>query len=231
MLLPGRSADELQQHRWDTGLHIQMVPDFSEYIEEIHLDNYFTAYSYFNLNICDEFALEKLVSTRTGDEITALEIRQRIQEVWKESKPGKPRMIEADELDDILGAQHRRLFPLINANPVLNVHFMPEEILYQLFSFKYHEVPPERAQFIINTREQTEWSKDDLQAVIGENYLKTFLHHYIGVITWFWELNIQSFENDQDQASLRWVIARVPEEGESHDTIQLRLIEEDIIFE
>jgi hypothetical protein len=228
---PGKSADELQQYRWDTGLHLQLVPDFSAYIAEACLEAYFTPYSYFNLNICDEFALQRLVSTRTGDEIAALEIRRRVEEAWKESKPGRPRMIEADELPSVLGVHHDALFPLINAEPVLNVHFVPREVLYQLFSFKYHAVPAERAQFILSAREGTEWSRNELQAVIGERYQKTFLHHYIGVTTWFWELQVQCIENGQAQAALRWVLARVPEESADCDAVEFRVIEEDISFD
>jgi hypothetical protein len=230
LLQPGRSADELQQYRWDTGLHLRLVPDFSEYVPEASLELYFTPYSYFNLNICDEFALERLISVRTGDEIAAIEIRQRIQEAWKESKADEPRMIEADELDDLLGSHYEMLFPLINVEPVLNVHFIPREILYQLFSFTYHDVPLDRAQFIINARDGTEWTKDELQALIGDKYQKTFLHHYIGVITWFWELQVQCVD-DEVHALLRWVLARMPVERETYDAVEFRLIEEDISFE
>jgi hypothetical protein len=231
LLQPGKSADELQQHRWNTGLHLRLAPGFSEYIAEANLETYFTPYSYFNLNICDEFALEKLISTRTGDEIAAMEIRRRVQEAWKESKPGKPRMIEADELDDILGSHFEKLFPLINVEPVLNIHFISREILYQLFSFEYHDVPPERARFIVNARERAEWSRNELQALIGDKYQKTFLYHYLGVMTWFWELQVQYVENERAQASLRWVLARVPEESGTYDTVEFRLIEEEISFE
>ena len=228
---PGKSADELQQHRWETGPHLRLTPDFSAYIAEACLGAFFTPYSYFNPNICDEFALERLISTRTGDEIAAMEIRRRVQEAWRESKPGKPRMIEADELDDMLGSHREALFPLVNVEPALNVHFVPREILYQLFSFKYHDVPSERAQFIINTREQTEWSSAELESVIGEKYQKTFLHHYLGVMTWFWELQVRYIDSEQVQATLRWVLAKVPQENGIYDTVEFRLIEEERSFE
>jgi hypothetical protein len=224
----GKSADELQQYRWDTGMHAHLVPDYVDYIEEQNLEIYFTVYNYFNINICDEFALERLICTRTGDEIAAFEIRTKVQEFWRERQPDKPEMIEADELTDILGSNYTELYPVVNVEPVLNIHFVPENILLQLLSFEYHDIPRSRVQFIIDSRKNSEWSTDDLNTVIGQNYQKTFLHHYLGVITWFWELHVIIIEDDKSSAALKWIIARVPHENGSPYNVSFRLIEEEI---
>jgi hypothetical protein len=223
----GKSSDELQQYRWDTGIHLNMDPDYLDFFTHDVLNQYFTPYNFFNINICDEFALENLYFVRTGDRDKARLFRQRIQDFWKGSKPGKPRMIEPADLKSFLGLEYKRLFPLINAEPVFNVHFVPEEIISQLFSYQYHSVPHNVLEYIMDRRMTQEWSISELEMIIGEKYKKTFLHHYIGVTTWFWQIEITSSNDGLSPLTLRWIVVRIPQESEREDEIEYRLLEEE----
>ncbi len=223
----GKSSDELQQYRWDTGIHLNMEPDYLEFFTQDILDRYFTTYNFFNINICDEFALENLYFVRTGDRDKARLFRQKIQDFWKGSKPGKPRMIEPADLKSFLGLEYARLYPLMNAEPVFNVHFIPEEILSQLFTYEYHSVPHNVLEFLVDGRMNQEWSIGELEVIIGDNYKKTFLHHYIGVTTWFWQIEITSSNDEHGPLTLRWIVVRVPQDSGREDEIEYRLLEEE----
>jgi len=225
----GKSSDELQQYRWDTGIHLNMEPDYLDFFPPVILNRYFTTYNFFNINICDEFALENLYFVRTGDRDKARLFRQKIQDFWKGSKPGKPRMIEPADLKSFLGLEYARLYPLMNAEPVFNVHFMPEEILSQLFTYEYHSVPHNVLEFLVGGRMNQEWSIGELEVIIGDNYKKTFLHHYIGVTTWFWQIEITSSNDEHGSLTLRWIVVRVPQDSEREDEIEYRLLEEEFL--
>jgi len=225
----GKSSDELQQYRWDTGLHFTMEPDFLDFFTHDVLNQYFTPYNFFNINICDEFALENLYFIRTGDRDKARLFRQKIQDYWKGSKPGKPRMIEPEDLKSFLGLDYEVLFPLVNAAPVINVHFVPEDILHQLFSYEYHNIPQNVFEFIVSSRMNQEWSINELEVIIGDTYKKTFLHHYIGVTTWFWQIEVTSSSDVHGPLTLRWIVVRIPIESEKEDEIEYRLLEEEFL--
>ncbi len=223
----GKSSAELQQYRWDTGLHLHLMPDFQEFFSAGVLHSFFTPYSYFNINICDEFAVENLYFLRTGDKEKARLFRLKIQEYWKGSTPGKPRMVEPGELEGFLGSDFEVLFPLLNASPAINVHFAPEDILYQLLSYQYHNVPQSTAEFLLYNRGTQEWNEDELESIIGERYKSTFLHHYVGVTTWFWQIEIETHSGEYGHVSLKWIVARIPSGPKNSDQREYRLIEEE----
>jgi hypothetical protein len=82
VLLPG-SADAVQQFREDTGLHL----DFGAYRPFVGTADpaaLLTTYGWFNVNICDEFALRKVALARTSDLALAEELRGRVQQIGRE---------------------------------------------------------------------------------------------------------------------------------------------------
>jgi hypothetical protein len=223
LLKIGKSPEELQQFRWESGLQSNKLSGYSDFFSSDVLNVYFTLYSYFNINICDEFAIEKLVQLRTGDKDRGASLRTKIQNFWTGSVPEKPRMVERDELASFMGSDYETLFPIVNVEPVFNIHFVPEEILHQLFTFKYHEISHGVFEYIINNRDYHEWGEDDLSAIIGEKYNTTYLHHYFGAVTWFWQLEIAK----SDSVRLKWILARIPQEKIRGTAVKLRLVEEE----
>ncbi len=224
-----KSSSEFQQYRLDTGIHLDLNPIFLDFFTEQNLVNYFTPYNYFNINICDEFILESLFIIRIGDKEKAELFRQKIQNLWKDSEPGNPEMIEPVILKSFMGLDYYELFPVVNAEPVINIHFVPVDIIYQLFSYHYHDISRNKVDFLINNRDSHEWSMEDLKVIIGEKYKSTFLHHYLGVITWFWQIDVRLIDDEPTSMKLKWIIARIPQEMDGDMKKEFRLIEEEFL--
>lgn len=212
----GKTVQELQQFREDSGIHLNIETAFHDFLEEENTEEFFTAYNYFNINISDEFVLRKLYYIRTGNMEEAEVFHTKIQNTRIEKKQIEPQDVESF----LSGFNYDILFPLLNAEPVMNIHFVHEKILEDLFS--YYEVPDGKAESIISLRESSEWTVDDLGAMIGEKYAETLLHHYLGCRTWFWKIYVEG-----EKLKLTRIIARLPEEKEEGEP-EFRLVEEDL---
>ena len=234
LLKPGRSSSEFQQFRWETGPALRLFPLYGDFLSESSIRSYFTQYSYFNVNICDEFAFENLVFIRTGDRERARILRKKLVLLWEESEDGAPKMVEPNQLAGFLETDYAVLFPVVNAEPAINVHFAPAEILRQLFLIHHHDISAEAVDYILKNRGMEEWSVDDLVFIAGPRYQKTFLHHYVGVRTWFWEIRVSLIDKtggdgkpSSTQRSLQWIVARVPLEASSSGGEEFRVVEEE----
>lgn len=213
VLQPGKTAQELQQFREDTGIHLNLKREFAGFVDEDTIGTLFTPYTYFNINISDEFVLRKLYAIRSLDSAAAEVFHTRIQSARAEKK-----IIAPEDLADFLGpGDYSILFPVANAEPAMNIHFAPEPILTALFS--HYQVPPEKIGPILSLRESAEWTAEDIEDLIGEKYSETLLHQYLGVKTWFWKIVATG-----DDLTLSWIVARVP--GPEETEVELRLIEE-----
>lgn len=178
--------------------------------------------------------LEKLYAARTGDPETAKMVSQMLNDYWKGSSPGNPKMIEPDQLEGFLGTEkYEELFPLVIAEPLINIHFAPEEVLYTLFRYEFHNTIEYFAQYLIEQRKGKKFTLDELDNLIRDKtwqqhpYKKTFLHHYIGVKTWFWELTIETEDDTDNKMKLCWIVSRVPQKPIDQDKIEYRLVEEE----
>ncbi len=208
-----KTAAELQQFRENTGIHSDLS-SFLNFFEEDYIKGFFTVYNYFNINICDEFVLRKLYLIRSFNWEEAERFHTRVQEIRIKKK-----QIENEDLKEFLDeSDYNLLFPVVNAEPVMNIHFVPERILNGLC--EYYEVPKEKAERIIVLREASELTIKDVKELMGKEYEESLLHHYLGIRTWFWKINIVG-----EHLELTRIIARIPQEGEE-TRAELRLIEE-----
>ncbi len=211
----GKTALEFQQFREDTGIHLKLST-FLDFIEEDYIEEYFTTYSYFNINISDEFVLRKLYFIRSSDLEEAEIFHTRVQNVRINKEH-----IENKDLKEFLGeTDYDLLFPIVNAEPVMNIHFIPEAVLKRLYA--YYKIPEERADKIMVLRESSELPLEELSELIGKEYKESLLYHYLGVRTWFWEIKVTG-----NRMELNRIIARMPPEGEEVRA-EFRLIEEGI---
>jgi hypothetical protein len=71
-------------------------------------------------------------------------------------------------------------------------------------------------------RESTEWSRESLAGLIGPGYADSALDQYLGVRTWFWGITVTV-----GGSRLRWIVARVPDEGGKLGEPVFRLLEEE----
>ncbi len=214
VLLPGKTVQDLQQFREETGIHADLTRAFGDFIEKERIEELFTAYGWFNVNTCDEFVLRRLFLLRSGDPQGAEEFHARIQR----ARIGRE-VVSPEALEGFLGPQaFALLFPLVNAEPAMNVHFVPEGVLRALFA--HFDVPAGRAREILDRRSSSEWTEGGLESLIGVPYRATLLHEYLGTRTWFWRIEVSS-----DRARLVRVVARVPAREET-EAAELRLLEE-----
>ena len=202
VLRPGRTAQELQQFREDTGLHLNLRPDYEPLIEAEELGRIFTPYGYFNINLTDEFVLRKLHWQRGADLQAAESFRIMVQQVRVQK-----RVIDPEALPQFLGEEnYRLLFPVVNAEAVMNAHFVPEKVLEGLF--RHYGQPRERLARLLASRQGAELTESDLQALLGERSGEASpLRPFLGLKTWFWRITVEG-----GTRGLTWIVARVPRE-------------------
>ena len=236
ILKDDNNFDDLQNFREESGLHIDLQTAFKDIIEETPLKDLFTSYNYFNINTSDEYPLCKLYEIRTGKK-TSTEFQEKIQEARirtsAKDKPDNRKHISKENLKEFLETDFDVLYPLINTEPVMNIHFCPEAIVKHVLS--HYDIPESdnKALQLITNRKTQEFTLDELSEFIGadeESYMQLFVNQYLGVQTWFWRITVSGPEDkNQNRPELKWIIARVPEITEDATEIRFRLIEETYI--
>ncbi len=215
-LKPGVTAQELQQYREDTGLHLD-IARYGRFVGAADLETLFTTRGWFNVNIADEFALRKAALARTGDLALAEDLRSRVQQARVRRRPEDPlRLIGREDLEDLLGAAHGDLFPVVCAEPAMNVHFAPERVVEALVA--HYNAGRELGGRILAERASGEMNEERLAALLGPAAKKTPLAHYLGVCTWFWRITVTG-----PSRRLVWVLARQPRQAGSGGAGEARL--------
>ncbi|MBN1697776.1 MAG: hypothetical protein JW881_09695 [Spirochaetales bacterium] len=215
----------------DEGIQYPLSPAYDDYFEEDILKTFCTPYSYFNFNLCYEYMLEKVCELRTGSENEA----RRFHDMYAQKILAEKKIIDDNrELENWFTHQHLggrmfdQLFPIVNVEPAMNVHFMPEEILRGLLSFPPFNIKNHAgiAEQILKVREENEkgLTLKGLKSIIGSSlqYPGKRIYHYLGVFTNFWEIRVM-----MEESELRWIVARVPQK-KATDDIVYKLLEEDI---
>lgn len=216
LLMPGASADELQQYREDNGL--QLVPEsWAEFIDKDVYANYFSCYGWANINLIDEFAARSLATALTGSDSAGEEIRVKIQNLLSTQ-----RLETTAGLGTLLGANFESLYPAFNAEPSMNINFVPELILRELLSYPdYHiDNPGARTSSILSLRETKAIDMKEIPGLLGVDANNRILC-YFGSITWFREIRLED-----KRGTFSVIVARIPpEHGEEMAKPQYRRIE------
>jgi hypothetical protein len=202
VLRPGRTASELQQFREDSGLHLNLLEAYAPFIQEQELERLFTAYGWFNINITDEFVLRRLHWLRGADLQAAESFRIMVQQARIQK-----RSIDPEALPEFLGEEnYRLLFPVINAEAAMNVHFVPEAVLEGLF--RHYGEPAGNLARLLANRRGSELTQADLQELLRDRTdRRSPLAPFLGLQTGFWRITVESRDRQ-----LSWVVARVPRE-------------------
>jgi hypothetical protein len=201
LLIPGKTADELQQYREDSGLS-PFDGAYKTFFTEEAMKNSVTGYGWANINISDEFALRKLCAAATASEAFAEILHGKVQQLLIEKK-----LLGREELAFFLGTRVAELFPLMNVEPAMNVNFVDPLILRELIAYPdYHlSGATAKADSILSTRLGREIKPQDLSFLFGVE-ANHILLQYFGCRTWFWEI---SAEKDNRRCVL--VVAALPE--------------------
>jgi hypothetical protein len=201
LLSAGTTAQQLQQRREDKGISTDVASEYADLIAESALPRYFTGYGYANPNVTDEFALRKLYEVRMADREGAEVFHTRMQSALMRKK-----LLKRDDLRELLGLDYGRLFPLVNVEPVLNIHFVEPLILGELISLPELRIPRPReiAQALVDFRDSSEVTAERLRQIVGAPE-DNRIYQYLGVVTWFWKLTVT-----RGSARLELIVARVP---------------------
>ena len=207
LLAPGAGPDLLQQRREDRGFSTEIASAYGDLFREGVLDEYFSGYGYANVNTTDEFSLRRLYQIRTKDSSGAERFHALIQEAL-----AARRVIDRKGLEELLGAAYTSLYPLVNAEPGMNAHFVPAFLVRELLAYPDWGVPhPEDAfRVLVQRRQEVELTAEELRRIIGAPEASR-VYQYLGTTTWFWRIRVSSGSGGE---RLEVVVARLPPQGE-----------------
>ncbi len=213
-LLPGRSAREVQEFRERSGLRLDLADGFGAFVRAEALDEVFTPYGWFNINVTDEFVLRGVHRSRGRDPSAAEQFHLAVQAARTSRL-----VIEPEALGAFLGADdYRLLFPVVNAEPPINLHFAPAAVLEILGT--HFEIGPAGMRTLRDARERREMTPGDLRALLDGIPNGAALAPYLGLRTWFWRVSAE-----RERRRLQWIVARLPRED---GTPGFRVLEERI---
>jgi hypothetical protein len=200
---PGKNAEALQQFREDTGLHAG-TEAFADFFEEGRAANYFSSYGWANINLIDEFAARQLGTALTGDPAQGAALRETARRLLTERRPA-----DREALPRLLGASHAELWPVVNAEPLMNVNFVEPLILEELLAYPDYGIKRagERCGELLARRETAGIGAEELRSLLGIDRSHP-LAQQLGSITWFWEIAITAEHGGAP--SLRAVACRLP---------------------
>lgn len=182
----GAPSAYLRQYRFDHGFYSDLSAGYGMLFSSLTIAQYLTPWSYANINVTDEFALQKLYAVRTGDEAAAEVFHTEIQQLLRER-----RIVKEGDLQSFLGNDYDKLYPVVNALSLWNVQFLPELILRQTLAYPPFKVkdPQSKADTILSLRAETEITPDRLRQIIGLPDGHP-IYQYLGTTTWFWKATI-----------------------------------------
>ncbi|MBN2736561.1 MAG: hypothetical protein JXR70_06230 [Spirochaetales bacterium] len=237
------SVKEFAQQRTDKGFYVDIKRGYSKFFDPEVLDTFFTGYSFFNFNVSYSEVLRDMVKLRCDSETDGEEFHKAYQ-VYESSElrvnKTNPEIEDWFQREGLTVKNFDKVFPLINGDPLWNVHFMPEELLKAVLEYYETRVSLPKgskaqkltgwqvsAENILKQREEFQdgLTLDALRSIIDHN--KTLIHpvsnvyQYLGVYTWFWELVIE-----EKNSKLRWVITRLPKLKDTDDFV-FKIVEED----
>lgn len=211
-LLPGHAAQEVQEYRERAGLSLRWDSGYDAFVAAETLERLFTPYGWFNINITDEFVLRAVHRSRGRDPVAAEQFHLAVQRARIAR-----RMITPEDLGAFLGDDGARLlFPVVNAEPALNIHFVPDEVLDILVA--HYDIAPPTARSLREARRGGELTPVGLQRLLAGVPNGELVAAYLGLRTWFWRVDVE-----RAGRHLEWIVARVPR----RDGIpEFRLVEE-----
>jgi hypothetical protein len=214
---PGKNAGALQQFREDRGLFLN--PHFyGEFFSPPVYEKYFSGYGWGNINLIDEFAARSLALAITGSASEAEALREKVQTLLINRQ-----LVSPGDLPLVLGSSYDALFPYINAEPLLNVNEVEALLLRELLAYPDYGIrdPEAKCREILERRSAGPLDAGELHQILGIDAAHP-LYHYLGAVTWFWEVTIDSDTTDGtdgtgapggSRPACRAVICRLPSRG------------------
>lgn len=191
LFLPTGNSESLQVFRVEKDLGTRVEQIYNSFFDFKTYPDYFTGYSWANINTTDEFVLEKIFKLCTGDTYAAEVFHTAVQQ-----KLMQLGLFKTEELEYLFGGYYKDVYPIINAEPSMNVHFIPGLILSEIISYPAFEIDqPEKALgMVLSMREQREINPNELKGIIGSDQ-NNRVYQYLGTRTWFWDITVRKEKN------------------------------------
>lgn len=217
MMNTGLSPEDLKLYRGEEGFFTDIQSGYEQFFDEEILLKFFTVFGYANLNVTYEDSLKKLFEFNVSDEGSAAFLGS-IQQLISSRI-----MADREEMKKILGNHFDSLYPLVNTESLMNVNFVPEEILRAILEYPYggekHKNSDAFYQVITAERGSFEFSPDRLDSLLEleEDYLR--IKEYLGTTTWFWRITA-----NKGKSELEVIIALIPAESRENTEKRYRVI-------
>ena len=211
--------------RKNLGLSYNFINDYKYYFDKDILEEYCTEYSFYNINISDDYMLYILFKIRSSNESEANHFYSLIK-----SKRNDNIIINEQKLREVLSNNYNILYPLINTLPQFNINFINETLLYWLVKsvkeqFKLN-LDESFINVLLNQRNYSEIKPEYLSEIIKPNFKNTILEQILGCKTWFWRLSLK-----KDNIKYIGIICYLPKNKEEAETKFIRIIKEDYFGE
>lgn len=204
LLAPGVEPDEVRDYRSEAGFFMELSEGYGELFTEEALSRYLTPHAYLNVNVSYETVLRDVVELRTDDSAAADAFLGEVRSVIEQQQ-----LLDREGLEDLLGTNYDTVFPLVNTEPLLNVHYAEEFLIEQILAYPYGGEPIEGnaavAQTLLRERAAGELSPDELRALVPAEGAQQRVFEYLGTTTWFWRVRVSG-----DELTLEAVLARLP---------------------
>ncbi|MBU0934316.1 MAG: hypothetical protein KKC64_01755 [Spirochaetes bacterium] len=190
----------LQQSRFDEGISLNIGERYSDYFIKEAFDSYLSPFSYLNIDVVDEYVLERVVAECSGDAAAAAELRQRVRRKRESLLP-----YSANELVQLFGVYNRELSVFITNEAQWNVNFIDPLVLRAVLAYPAFQLENADiiAATILGARGSSPLTVEILQN-ISDLPATHRLFAWIGDNSWFWEVTV----HDQER-QLKAILARV----------------------
>jgi hypothetical protein len=188
LFLSGKNAQQFLQYREDNGL-VFTAADCKDFFSEKTYDTYFSPYGWANINTTDEFAVRMFVTALTGSESDGEMFRQKVRTLLSD----KQILQTEEEFKMFCGISYDKVYPYINTEPVMNVHFVEPVVLKSILSYPDYNLAGavQKAKTLLALRESRELTEEDIMNVLGIDKTNR-LYYFFGTITWFWQIEVRN---------------------------------------
>ena len=188
LFLPGRNAQQFRQYREDNGL-VFTAADCKDFFSAKIYDTYFSPYGWANINTTDEFAVRMFAASLTGSEADGEMFRQKVRTLLIDK-----RLLQTEEeFKMFCGISYDKVYPYINTEPLMNVHFVEPVVLKSILSYPDYNLAgaAQKAKTLLALRESRELTEEDIMNVLGIDRTNR-LYYFFGTITWFWQIEVRN---------------------------------------
>jgi hypothetical protein len=206
LFLPGMNGAKLRERREEKGLSLENSA-WAEFFDVANIEKYFSNYTWAHINLIDGAGAERLADKMRGSGEGCGVLKKRLKSI-----AASQTHIDRQNLKETLGRDYEAFFPLLNAEPLINVHLAEPLILKALISYPAFRVRHKEWAYleILRRREHGVLGPDDLQTIFGLKPESPLLQ-YLGTNTWFWEITIK---HQVSGLSRKTIICRLPPEND-----------------